>query len=261
MQLVAIGEAVNLAKRSAPAGVDRLAYSVSRAPTRDVHPYLRNIEAAVLRGQAVARVAMELRRKGFVPDVICVHPAWGKRSICVMYFPKAACSVFSSSTISAKAPMSASTRNSPPHWMTACAYAPGTWCSNPAFSLRIGALRRHAFKHPFTPHTYSPVNCVLEIKPDRAPDRSKVGWANARKPNMSDCTWLLGFLALAQPTHRQTTTLSCFSRLCPQHLDLEQCVALVLFQRSTDVMHRRGVARDDVVFQRVDAFLGFTARR
>ena len=88
MQLVAIGEAVNLAKLPVPAGVNRLAYSVSRAPTRDVHPYLRNIEAAVLRGQAVARVALDLRRKGFVPDVICVHPAWGEALYLRDVFPE-----------------------------------------------------------------------------------------------------------------------------------------------------------------------------
>ena len=88
MQLVAIGEAVNLAKRPVPAGVNRLAYSVSRTPAQDVHPYLRNIEAAVLRGQAVARVAMELQRKGFVPDVICVHPAWGEALYLRDVFPE-----------------------------------------------------------------------------------------------------------------------------------------------------------------------------
>ena len=30
------------------------------------------------RGQAVARAALELRRGGFVPDIVCVHPGWGE---------------------------------------------------------------------------------------------------------------------------------------------------------------------------------------
>lgn len=46
---------------------------------------------------------------------------------------------------------------------------------------------------------------------------------------------------------------------CPQHLDLEEGIALVLLQRGADVMHRRLVARDDVVLQRVDAFLCLAA--
>ncbi|HMO47623.1 MAG TPA: glycosyltransferase [Rubrivivax sp.] len=78
VQVVAIGEQANLAGLPPPPRIERLAYSVARAPTQGVHPYLRNVEAAVLRGQAVARKALELRQRGFVPDLICVHAAWGE---------------------------------------------------------------------------------------------------------------------------------------------------------------------------------------
>ncbi len=78
VQVVALGEQVNIANRPAIPGVQQVAYSLAREATKGVHPYLRNIEAAVLRGQAVARTAITLRDKGFVPDVICVHPAWGE---------------------------------------------------------------------------------------------------------------------------------------------------------------------------------------
>jgi glycosyltransferase involved in cell wall biosynthesis len=77
-QVVAIGEHANVAGLPLPPGIERLSYSPARAPTKDVHPYLRNVEAAVLRGQAVARKAIELRQRGFVPDLICVHAAWGE---------------------------------------------------------------------------------------------------------------------------------------------------------------------------------------
>lgn len=50
-------------------------------PTRDAHAsthhYVRPLESAVLQGQAVFRVAEQLKAVGFVPDVICGHSGWG----------------------------------------------------------------------------------------------------------------------------------------------------------------------------------------
>ncbi|MGH6932033.1 MAG: glycosyltransferase family 4 protein, partial [Dongiaceae bacterium] len=59
-------------------GVTQVVYKPKRDPTPDTHFYIRNLESGVLLGQAVARVSMELRNKGFVPDVICAHPSWGE---------------------------------------------------------------------------------------------------------------------------------------------------------------------------------------
>ncbi len=87
VQVVAIGEQDNLSKRPDIPGVQRLAYRVAREVGKEIHPYLRNIEAAVLRGQAVARIAMQLRAKGFVPDLICAHPAWGEALYLREIFP------------------------------------------------------------------------------------------------------------------------------------------------------------------------------
>jgi glycosyltransferase involved in cell wall biosynthesis len=89
VQVVALGDARNLANVPPPTGLQRLTYSPAREPTPGVHPYLRNIEAAVLRGQAVARIAQQLRRKGFVPDLICAHAAWGEALYLRDVFPDA----------------------------------------------------------------------------------------------------------------------------------------------------------------------------
>jgi glycosyltransferase involved in cell wall biosynthesis len=78
VQVVAIGEHANVAALPLPPRIERLSYTPARTPAQGVHPYLRNVEAAVLRGQAVARKAMELRQRGFVPDLVCVHAAWGE---------------------------------------------------------------------------------------------------------------------------------------------------------------------------------------
>lgn len=78
VQVVAIGEHANVAGLPVLPGIERLTYSPARPTTKGVHPYLRQVEAAVLRGQAVARKAIELRQRGFVPDLIYVHAAWGE---------------------------------------------------------------------------------------------------------------------------------------------------------------------------------------
>lgn len=56
-------------------------------PEPDIHPYLRDVEAATRRGQAVARVLLELRRQGFTPDLAVVHPAWGEGLFIKDVFP------------------------------------------------------------------------------------------------------------------------------------------------------------------------------
>ena len=60
------------------AGVRKLEYLPKREPSPRIHPYLVPLEAGVLHGQQVARVAMQLRSQGFVPDIVCAHMGWGE---------------------------------------------------------------------------------------------------------------------------------------------------------------------------------------
>jgi glycosyltransferase involved in cell wall biosynthesis len=59
-------------------GVCKTVYKPARAPAPEVHPYLRDSEVAVLNAQEVARVATQLRKGGFVPDVMIGHNGWGE---------------------------------------------------------------------------------------------------------------------------------------------------------------------------------------
>ena len=60
-------------------GFDNLiSYKPARLGLRGQHPYLRKMESAVLNGQAACRAMLDLRRSGFVPDVILAHPGWGE---------------------------------------------------------------------------------------------------------------------------------------------------------------------------------------
>ncbi len=61
-----------------PRGVKRLEYEPHRKVTPKIHPYLAGTEAAVLNGQAVARLGFKLRSEGFFPDVMIGNPGWGE---------------------------------------------------------------------------------------------------------------------------------------------------------------------------------------
>jgi glycosyltransferase involved in cell wall biosynthesis len=53
-------------------------YKVGRGSSKDIHPWVIDIETKVLRGEACAKAADRLKGAGFVPDVICAHPGWGE---------------------------------------------------------------------------------------------------------------------------------------------------------------------------------------
>lgn len=59
-------------------GVARATYKPPRAVKPETHPYLRLQESAVLHGQQVVRSLIDLRHKGFVPDLVIGHPGWGE---------------------------------------------------------------------------------------------------------------------------------------------------------------------------------------
>jgi hypothetical protein len=46
------------------------------------------LEAGVLHGQAVARMLLKLKAKGFVPDVVIAHPGWGEALYVKDVFPR-----------------------------------------------------------------------------------------------------------------------------------------------------------------------------
>jgi glycosyltransferase involved in cell wall biosynthesis len=60
-------------------GVAIARYQVKRKPAQHISPLLADFQTKILRGEAVAAAAAELRQKGFYPDVIVVHPGWGEQ--------------------------------------------------------------------------------------------------------------------------------------------------------------------------------------
>jgi len=59
-------------------GVGVAAYKFLHQSEANTHPLLKEMEAKVLRGEAVAEAAKRLKEKGYAPDVIVAHPGWGE---------------------------------------------------------------------------------------------------------------------------------------------------------------------------------------
>jgi glycosyltransferase involved in cell wall biosynthesis len=89
-EVLAIGEEASIRRvQGFHPRVRLLAYPQPQGASRQTHHYLHSTEAAIRRGQAVVRLVLELQRQGFVPDVICAHPAWGEALFLKEVFPAA----------------------------------------------------------------------------------------------------------------------------------------------------------------------------
>lgn len=59
-------------------GVEVLPYQISRKPGDAVHPWLVDLNTKLHRAEACMMAALELKAKGFTPDIIVAHPGWGE---------------------------------------------------------------------------------------------------------------------------------------------------------------------------------------
>jgi len=70
-------------------GVHKVVFKPSRSARQETHHYVRPLENAVLQGQAVYRVADQLRAEGFIPDIVYGHSGWGPALFIKDIFPQA----------------------------------------------------------------------------------------------------------------------------------------------------------------------------
>lgn len=70
-------------------GVLKAIYTPSRQVRPETHHYVRTLENAVLQGQAVYRLADQLKRENFIPDVVYGHSGWGPTLFIKDIFPNA----------------------------------------------------------------------------------------------------------------------------------------------------------------------------
>jgi glycosyltransferase involved in cell wall biosynthesis len=85
--VIGLGEVANLRDRPEIKGVTRIGYPAPKPSSELTHHYLRGFEEQVRRGQQVARSLLNLKEKGFIPDVIFAHPGWGEALYIKDIFP------------------------------------------------------------------------------------------------------------------------------------------------------------------------------
>lgn len=64
-------------------------YPIQRGNAPGVHPWLIDLEAKVIRGEATFYAALQLQQNGFTPDVIIAHPGWGESLFLKEVWPNA----------------------------------------------------------------------------------------------------------------------------------------------------------------------------
>lgn len=75
-------------------GVRLFRYELKRGSTPGIHPWLVDFETKLIRGEACLRAALELKNKGYVPDVIIAHPGWGESLFLKDVWPDARLALF-----------------------------------------------------------------------------------------------------------------------------------------------------------------------
>lgn len=68
-------------------GIHLYRYRPHRQVSTETHPYARTFEEGVLNGQQVLRLLLDLKGKGYRPDVIVAHPGWGETLYAKQAFP------------------------------------------------------------------------------------------------------------------------------------------------------------------------------
>ena len=81
--------ALGLRNNPVPSGVTLRVYQLLRQADPQIHPLLSDTEAKVLRAEACAAAALQLKHEGFTPDLIIAHPGWGETLFIKDVFPHA----------------------------------------------------------------------------------------------------------------------------------------------------------------------------
>lgn len=81
--------ALTMGEHQVARGIEVRRYRLLRDAASATHPLLQEQESHVLRAEACAAAAMQLKREGFEPDVIVAHPGWGEALFIKDVFPDA----------------------------------------------------------------------------------------------------------------------------------------------------------------------------
>jgi glycosyltransferase involved in cell wall biosynthesis len=88
-EVIGLGDATRLDGQAKKFSFPVFGYSARPRKKSQTHHYLSSFETAIRRGQDVVRACQQLRLKGFMPDLIIGHPAWGELLFIKDVFPEA----------------------------------------------------------------------------------------------------------------------------------------------------------------------------
>ncbi len=75
-------------------GLQVVRYQAARSSTKDIHPWVTDIETKVIRGEGFFRLALKLREQGFEPDLVIAHPGWGETLFVKDVWPRAKLAIY-----------------------------------------------------------------------------------------------------------------------------------------------------------------------
>ncbi len=75
-------------------GVEMVSYQASQGSTAGVHPWALDFETKIIRAEACLLAALQLRERGFVPDLIIAHPGWGESMFLKEVWPSAKLAIY-----------------------------------------------------------------------------------------------------------------------------------------------------------------------
>jgi glycosyltransferase involved in cell wall biosynthesis len=70
-------------------GIKIIPYSLSRGNAQDAHPWTKDFESKVIRGEACLEAALTLKNSDYQPDIIIAHPGWGESLFLREVWPEA----------------------------------------------------------------------------------------------------------------------------------------------------------------------------
>lgn len=86
-EVACIGESANMLAWEGLPGIRIHGYGAVANRKESAHPYLDGLDLFVKRGQKAARTATEIKKSGFIPDVIVAHTGWGEALFLRDVFP------------------------------------------------------------------------------------------------------------------------------------------------------------------------------
>ncbi len=70
-------------------------YKPAHGSSKDVHPWARDFEAKIIRGEALFHKALQMKASGYVPDLVIAHPGWGESIFIKEVWPQTKLALYS----------------------------------------------------------------------------------------------------------------------------------------------------------------------